>query len=123
LLYELFLPVLSKTAAISSTSVVRVTWAASIAIEVNVPPADMDVEDTGKPEAQDALMSYGQSKTGNVFLAQHYAKDTAQNGIVHVAFNPGSLRSNLQRHWSSLGMTLMVRIHFYFLPLMFSLQC
>ncbi|KAF2680429.1 NAD(P)-binding protein [Lentithecium fluviatile CBS 122367] len=113
LLYKLFLPLLSKTAAISSTATVRVTWAASIAIEVNVPPAGMDVDDTGKPKAQDALTSYGQSKTGNVFLARHYAKDTAQNGIVHVAFNPGNLRSNLQRHWSSLDITLMKKLLFF----------
>ena len=110
LLYKMFLPVLSKTVATSPTATVRVTWAASIAIEVNVPPAGMDIDDTGKPKEQDELTSYGQSKTGNVFLARHYAKDTGQNGIVHVAFNPGNLRSNLQRHWSGLDITLMVRI-------------
>jgi retinol dehydrogenase-12 len=122
LLYKLLLPVLSKTAASSTTATVRVTWAASIAIEVSVPPGGMEVDDTGKPKSRDELASYSQSKTGNVFLARHYAKDTAQNGIMHVAFNPGNLRSNLQRHWSGLDITLMVRIHFYFLSIVFPLQ-
>ena len=109
LLFKLFLPILTKTAACSSTGSVRVIWAGSIAIEVNAPkPGGMEVDDTGRPRDTDELSSYGQSKVGNVFLARTYAKTTPETGVVHAAFNPGNLRSELQRHWHGLDLTLMV---------------
>ncbi|KAF2648230.1 NAD(P)-binding protein [Lophiostoma macrostomum CBS 122681] len=114
LLYKLLLPVLTKTATSATTASVRVTWAGSIAIEVNAPkPGGMTLDDTGKPNDVDELTSYGQSKVGNAFLARRYAKDTPQNGVVHVCFNPGNLRSNLQRHWNGLDITLMKKMLFF----------
>ena len=110
LLFQLLLPILTKTAASSPTGSVRVIWAGSIAIEVNsLEPGGMEVDDTGRPRDMDELFSYGQSKVGNVFLARTYAKTTPQTGVVHAAFNPGNLRTELQRHWHGLGVTFMVR--------------
>jgi retinol dehydrogenase-12 len=109
LLYRLLLPTLTKTAASSPTGSVRAIWAASIAVHVASPkPGGMEIDDIGKPKDQDEISSYGQSKIGNVFLARAYGKVTPQTGIVHAAFNPGNLRSELQRHWQGLDMTIMV---------------
>jgi retinol dehydrogenase-12 len=109
LLFKLLLPILTKTAASSPTSSVRVLWAGSIAVQTNSPqPAGMVVDDTGRPKDTDVLSSYGQSKVGNVFLAREYAKATPQTGVVHACFNPGNLRTGLQRHWSGIVIMLMV---------------
>ena len=110
-LYKLLLPVLTKSAASSPTSSVRVLWAGSIAVHVNAPkPGGMEIDDIGRPRNTDVLSSYGQSKVGNVFLAREYAKTTPQTGVVHACFNPGNLRTELQRHWSGITIMLMVII-------------
>lgn len=110
LLYRLLLPTLVRTAALSPTGTVRVLWAGSIAIHVSAPqPGGMEVDDTGRPRDKDVLFSYGQSKVGNVFLARKYAKVTAHTGVVHASFNPGNLRSELQRHWHGLDVMFLVR--------------
>lgn len=41
---------------------------------------------------------YTQSKVGNMFLASEFAKRNGEQGVLHVAFNPGNLKSPLQRH-------------------------
>ncbi|MCJ1237158.1 hypothetical protein MMC14_005143, partial [Varicellaria rhodocarpa] len=88
---------------------VRVLWAGSIAVQANSPqPCGMEIDDTGRPRDTDVLSSYGQSKVGNVFLAREYAKLTPQTGVVHACFNPGNLRTGLQRHWSGIVVMLMV---------------
>src|SRR5690348_5150266 len=100
LLYRLLTPILCKNASISPTGTVRVLWAGSIALYVSTPkPGGMQLEESGRPTDQDVLLSYGQTKTGNVFLSRVYAKDTPKTGIIHAAFNPGNLLSELQRHW------------------------
>lgn len=109
LLYKLFLPILTKTAASSLTGSIRVIWAGSVIIEVNLPKSGgMELDDTGRPRDMDELSSYGQSKVGNVFMARTYARTTPQTGVVHAAFNPGNLRTQLQRHWHGLDRTFMV---------------
>ena len=116
LLFKLLLPVLTKTAASSPTGAVRVIWTASIAVHVSSPrPGGMELDDTGRPKDMDELSSYGQSKVGNVFLARQYAKTTSQTGVVHASFNPGNLRTELQRHWHGLDLTFMVECPTFFL--------
>ena len=111
LLSKLFSPILEKTAASSPTGSVRVIWAGSIAVQVNAPkPGGMEVDGTGRPKDMDELSSYGQSKVGNVFLARMNAKATPRTGVIHAAFNPGNLRTELQRHWHGLDLTLMVNM-------------
>ncbi|ROV96136.1 hypothetical protein VSDG_05106 [Cytospora chrysosperma] len=83
---------------------VRVAWAASIAVHVAAPKPDgMVIDGSGCPRDQGVADNYGQTKVGNVFLARHFAQNTSQNGVVHVAFNPGNLRTELQRHWTGVG--------------------
>ena len=109
LLFKLLLPTLTRTATSSPTGSVRVLWAGSIAVEVNSPKPDgMVMDNAGQPKDTDELSSYGQSKVGNVFLARTYAKTTPETGVVHAAFNPGNLSTQLQRHWHGIDITMMV---------------
>ena len=113
LLYKLLLPILTKTATSAPTGSVRTLWAGSIAVEVNSPkPAGMVVDENGQPRDLDELSSYGQSKVGNVFLASLYGKETAQTRVVHGCFNPGNLRTELQRHWHGIDLLIMVNHSF-----------
>ncbi|KAI1158691.1 NAD(P)-binding protein [Nemania serpens] len=105
LLYQLLLPLLTRTASTSSvTASVRVLWAASVAVHVSTPhPQGIVLEANGAPSDQGVTANYSQSKVGNVFLARECAKATPETGVVHAAFNPGNLRSELQRHWTGIG--------------------
>ncbi|KAI2619040.1 NAD(P)-binding protein [Hypomontagnella submonticulosa] len=103
LLYQLLVPLLTKTAASSPTASVRVAWAGSIAIQVAAPrPQGMIIESDGRPKDTGVRNNYGQTKVGNAFFAREFAKTTPQTGVVHAAFNPGNLRTELQRHWSGI---------------------
>ena len=98
-----------KTATSTLTGSVRVLWAGSSAVDVSShKPGGMIVDNAGRPKNMDELFSYGQSKVGNVFLARTYAKTTQRTGVVHAAFNPGNLRTELQRHWHGIDITFMV---------------
>ena len=109
LLYQLLLPLLTKTASSSPTASVRVAWAASVAVHLASPqPQGIIIDDVGRPTDQGVENNYGQTKVGNVFLARELAKTTPQTGVVHAAFNPGNLRTELQRHWSGVGRWIIV---------------
>ncbi|KAI1397258.1 NAD(P)-binding protein [Hypoxylon fuscum] len=104
LLYQLLLPLLTKTASSSPTASVRVIWAASIALHVALPqPQGIVIDNDGRPTDQGASLNYSQTKAGNVFMARELAKTTPHTGVVHAAFNPGNLRTELQRHWAGIG--------------------
>ncbi|OTB02202.1 hypothetical protein M426DRAFT_322909 [Hypoxylon sp. CI-4A] len=103
LLYQLLLPLLAKTASTSPTGSVRVAWAASVAVHVATPqPQGIVIEEDGRPKDQGVEGNYAQTKVGSVFLAREFAKKTPETGVVHAAFNPGNLRSELQRNWTGL---------------------
>ncbi|KAI1474574.1 NAD(P)-binding protein [Daldinia eschscholtzii] len=114
LLYQLLLPLLTKTASTSPTASVRVSWAASVAVHVRSPqPQGMILNDDGSPTDQGVKLNYGQTKVGNVFLARELAKTTSQTGVVHAAFNPGNLRTELQRHWTGLDQWITDKFFVY----------
>ncbi|KAI0194215.1 NAD(P)-binding protein [Astrocystis sublimbata] len=103
LLYQLLRPLLAKTASNPSTPTasVRVLWAASVAVHVATPdPNGIVIEPDGRPADKGVKPNYAQTKVGNVFLARELSKTTAETGIIHVAFNPGNLRTGLQRNWT-----------------------
>lgn len=90
-------PILVETAASSPKGSVRVTWAASLATAFS-PKAglkwDGDAPKThGKPP-----IDYAQSKAANYLLAAEFASRFGKEGVVSNAWNPGNLRSELQRH-------------------------
>ncbi|KAH6988318.1 hypothetical protein BKA56DRAFT_516021 [Ilyonectria sp. MPI-CAGE-AT-0026] len=94
------LPILRKTASSSPPGLVRVTWAGSLTAEMSSPPDGVAIGQDGAPvvhESQD--LNYGQSKAGNVLLAAQLARELRGDGIISVAWNPGNLRTNLQRHF------------------------
>lgn len=99
LLSESLVPILEKTAGAAPKDSVRVTWAASLAVDVQSPSAGVEFEATGAPKIHRFKeKNYGQSKAGNYFLASEFAKHHAKSGIVSVSWNPGNLRSELGRH-------------------------
>lgn len=109
LLYRLLSPLLAQTAASSPTGSVRVAWAASIAVHVACPqPEGMHLDESGCPKDLGVSLNYGQTKVGSVFFARHFSATTPDNGIVHVAFNPGNLRTDLQRHWTGFSAWMTV---------------
>ena len=109
LLYRLLEPILVKTAACSPKGSVRVTWAGSSAIDLVSPTPDgVSLADDGRPKDKGVQLNYGQSKVGNLFLAREFARSTPRTGITHACFNPGNLKTELQRHWEGLALILVV---------------
>ncbi|KAI4215129.1 MAG: hypothetical protein LQ351_002444 [Letrouitia transgressa] len=105
LLTKLLLPTLQRTAASSSPGVgsVRVIWAGSLAIDFMAPENGVDLsEHDGLPVLSTSIeKTYGMSKAGNVFLAAEAARrygKHGKHGIISVAFNPGTVKTELQRH-------------------------
>lgn len=109
LLHELLQPILAQTAATSPAGSVRVAWAGSTAIDLLSPkPGAMQLDDAGKPLDKGVPGNCSQSKVGNLFLAGVLARETHRSGVAHACFNPGNLRTELQRYWTGLGRMLTV---------------
>lgn len=113
---ELLVPTLKNTAASSPAGSVRVTFAASMAIYYS-PTGGVDLT-TGSPkDFPTNEMNYAQSKGGSVLLAAEFARRYGKDGIISLSWNPGNLRSELQRHMSPilakvLGWTLLYPTYF-----------
>ncbi|KAK7726028.1 short-chain alcohol dehydrogenase [Botryosphaeria dothidea] len=81
---QLLLPLLRKTAASSPPGSVRVTWAASVAIDLLSPAhgVDLDEANGGAPKVLSTpQQNYGQSKSGNVLLGTEFARRYRDDGI------------------------------------------
>lgn len=114
LLTKLLLPLLEKTAQISGPNAVRVTWAASVAIDT-APEFGIEWNDKKKAPVTHAsgATNYAQSKVGNLFLASEFARRYGRDtGIVSVAYNPGNLRTELFRHSNAI-LAFMMQIILY----------
>ncbi|PNS21349.1 hypothetical protein CAC42_1128 [Sphaceloma murrayae] len=95
---QLLMPLLKKTATSSSPGSVRVTWAASVATEMS-PKGGVPMTEAGEPDLpNDTRRAYSISKVANIFLATETARRYGGDGVVSVAWNPGNLNSELQRH-------------------------
>ena len=111
LLYKLLKPILMKTAAASPKGSVRVAWAGSAGVDVmSHKPGGMKLEADGKPADLGVQTNYGQSKVANLYFARHEARTTPTDHIVHSAFNPGNLKTELQRHASRIQNALVVSV-------------
>ncbi|TKA79458.1 hypothetical protein B0A55_04208 [Friedmanniomyces simplex] len=119
LLTKLLTPPRQQTARAVSTPAgsVRVLWAGSVGIEVRSPAnGGMDLSSSSNDEARhpvpstkDTMLNYRMSKVGNLFLASQFVvrttvplplngeDDAAGKGLVSLCFNPGNLRTELQR--------------------------
>ncbi|KAL4873571.1 hypothetical protein BDV12DRAFT_182349 [Aspergillus spectabilis] len=102
------LPLLKQTAAVAPPESVRVVWVASI-IEYNVAQGGMVFDErTGAPKVlQNPMENYMASKVGNVFFASELAKRAGGDGILSLSVHPGLMKTELQRHRSSVVGTLM----------------
>ncbi|OQN98076.1 hypothetical protein B0A48_15908 [Cryoendolithus antarcticus] len=92
-------PILQKTAASSPPGSVRVTWAASLATAFAPSHGVTWDPKTSAPKTfGDKRTDYAQSKSCNVLLAREFANRFAKTGVISNAWNPGNLKSELQRH-------------------------
>ncbi|KAF1986179.1 NAD(P)-binding protein [Aulographum hederae CBS 113979] len=110
LLTQLLLPILQKTAESSPVGSVRVTWAASIAADLFSATHGVDLDASGAPVTpKKTEMNYGNTKAGNCLLAAEFALRYGKGKapVYSVSWNPGNLRSELQRHMPSFGAWLL----------------
>ncbi|KAF2499342.1 short-chain dehydrogenase [Lophium mytilinum] len=118
LLTELLKPLLQKTAAIAPLYTVRVLWAGAASIVFFAPTGGVQM-DAGTGNGKDAkpvpqwsqIQNYAQSKAGNLFLADGFAKEVVGSGIVSVCFNPGSCFT--ESGWHMSGSELLQRLILY----------
>jgi len=95
------LPILKKTAASSSEGSVRVCWAGSLGVDVGSPKGGVMFEEDGSPKFKGqggGSEEYAASKAANFFLGYEFGKRYGSDGVLHNSFNPGNLKSGLQRH-------------------------
>ena len=103
----LLVPTLKKTAAISPPGTVRVTWAGSLAVVLMSPTNGITFDESGDVKVQNKEKMYGMSKAGNMYLASEAARRFGKDGIISVCWNPGNLKSELQRHTGGFARQLL----------------
>lgn len=95
-------PILSSTAATAAPSTVRVSWAGSVVIDLYSPKQGMSLKSDSEPDLplSNPQALYAISKAGNLFYASEYSKLCAKQstGVVTTCFNPGNLKTELQRY-------------------------
>ena len=78
-------PILESTAQASPPNTVRVAWAGSLAIDFGSPKNGVRFDEKGNAKVEgNPPTNYGASKAGNLFLAQQFAKEVEDKGIVSV---------------------------------------
>lgn len=90
-------PILQKTAATSPKGSVRVTWAGSLATAF-APRGGVTFVDGAPKLLGSNRDNYAQSKACNFLLAREFQNRFGKDGVVSNAWNPGNLKSELQRH-------------------------
>jgi len=71
------------------------------------------MSEKGEPaiETQSIQTIYGVTKAANLFFASEFSTRNPDSGIVSVCFNPGNLRTELQRHvpwWQDMLLSFML---------------
>ncbi|ETI25340.1 hypothetical protein G647_02112 [Cladophialophora carrionii CBS 160.54] len=113
---KLLLPILKRTAEQEPQGTVRVSWAGSLAVELQSPKGGLvwkkgkDGEDT-LDDKGDNQLAYGVSKAANYFFATEFGKRFGpRDGVLHNCYNPGNLASELQRHTAEQYGTIAARL-------------
>jgi len=111
---ELLVPVLQKTAKEAPTGTVRVTWASSSATYMS-PKGGVEFGSDGEPTPfwNDSGKAYAQAKAANCLLASEFANRYGKDGIISVSWNPGNLRSELQRHLGAVTAFFLDKLLLY----------
>ncbi|KAF2800872.1 NAD(P)-binding protein [Melanomma pulvis-pyrius CBS 109.77] len=114
---QLLYPLLKKTAAGAETGSVRVSWAASLAADLVTPKGGVVFTGSGANEEVKGdirgQIAYGQSKAANVMLGVEAARRWGKDGIISNSFNPGNLRSELQRSTTAFERLLIRPISYH----------
>jgi NAD(P)-dependent dehydrogenase (short-subunit alcohol dehydrogenase family) len=106
LFIKLLTPLLRETAKTAPVNSVRVVWVSSMLADFAPTPAiDFGNMDYHIPEGQDTI--YARSKSGNLLHAAEFQRRYQDSGIVSVSMNPGLLKTNLQRNFSSTQQILV----------------
>ncbi|MCJ1460622.1 hypothetical protein MMC28_011004 [Mycoblastus sanguinarius] len=94
LLTKLLLPILIRTADLSSKSSVRVVFTFSGIFDITGPPGGVSLAELAPGNySKDKSRNYSASKVGNWLLASEFDKRTRKDGIVCVAQSPGTLKT------------------------------
>ncbi|KAI9656125.1 MAG: hypothetical protein M1831_004696 [Alyxoria varia] len=104
LLTELLYPLLQETAARSLPGAVRVVWTTSQYVELSGSRDGMDLALLDSPSS-DQTVNYVNTKLGNWYLANEYARvtgSTDERSVLSVVQNPGNVKTNLLRHMPRL---------------------
>ncbi|RDL42331.1 uncharacterized protein BP5553_02310 [Venustampulla echinocandica] len=97
LVTHLLAPILTATAKISPPNSVRITWTSSVLVDAMAPKGGVVMKEVRTPSKQ-RHEHYSASKTGNWFLAYEWNRRFgASTGVVSLALNPGSLKTNTWR--------------------------
>ncbi|KAL8735461.1 MAG: hypothetical protein Q9181_002804 [Wetmoreana brouardii] len=96
---QLLLPQLRFTAADAPKSSVRVVWTSSFLVDTAAPPGGLVLAELTAP-LNDPVRNYAASKAGNWFLAAEWARRFADDDILSLTQNPGSLSTDIWRHTS-----------------------
>ena len=95
---QLLLPALHAAVQSSPPGSVRIVWTSPQVVDLTAPKGGMNLADlTSTPQYQPKY--YTLSKTGNWYLASEMAKELGPHGIISITQNPGSLKTNLLRHF------------------------
>ncbi|KAI2626761.1 short-chain dehydrogenase [Hypoxylon sp. NC1633] len=100
---KLLTPTIIATAKESPAGSVRIVWVSSGAAEFVVPvKGGIDMDNLDYKKEVFYAHKYGASKAGNYYQATEFARRYRKDGIVSVALNPGSVKTELDRHASSV---------------------
>ncbi|KAJ7165872.1 NAD-P-binding protein [Mycena filopes] len=104
---KLLLPVLLATAKTSADGKARVVNTASLG-STFAPGIDYEtLRDSPKRHKLGAIKLYNQSKLGNVVVSAELARRYGDQGLVSTSLNPGNLKTEIARHWTSPGQKIM----------------
>ncbi|KAJ6607901.1 NAD(P)-binding protein [Mycena sp. CBHHK59/15] len=104
---KLLLPTLLETAKTSADGKARVVNTSSFG-HVMAKGVDYDnLTDTPKRRKMGAQYLYSQSKFGNIVFSAELARRYGDQGLVSTSLNPGNLKTELVRHWTSPGAKLL----------------
>lgn len=104
---KLLLPVLEVAAKNSPEKKSRVVTTSSSAHLGWGPKIRYETLKAGKAREKVGTQGlYAQSKYGNILVAKEFSRRYADRGIVFTSLNPGNLKTDLQRHWGSVGIKL-----------------
>ncbi|KAM0543623.1 hypothetical protein ACHAPJ_012211 [Fusarium lateritium] len=103
---ELVTPLLVETAKVAPKDSVRVIWLGSL-YTYAAPKDGMDLTNLDYKKDENKYYKYNVSKAGAYYEAADYALKHKKDGVISVALNPGNLKSDLLRHYSTIQQCIM----------------